>query len=303
MGSREVIALAVSAGLCGAESLAFPILGSFAKPAPLSVAPAYGGVILVRSNVSEAAWDLLGPWNALGSPTNSILSSVSPAADQINLIGSGFTLIGLGFKVGKARKEFNVPLPQMRETGQLHRPSAPWDGHSPTRPHSALAERAPPRTFPGRDVDLPHCRFSRRYASGDNENAVNFNCVQRGHQQALETYPMFLALSIIGGIKHPICTALAGLLWIQGRKKARRTCSILIRNCPAGESHSSEIWVPPSPFLSGPRATRRTGRTDATAQCGPASSGAPWRCPRHPRQLRPLNAGMDAGKVELLCPP
>lgn len=61
---------------------------------------------------------------------------------------------------------------------------------------------------------------ARRYAAGDSENAVKFNCVQRGHQQALETYPMFLVLSIIGGIKHPVTTALAGVLWIHARREA-----------------------------------------------------------------------------------
>jgi len=44
-----------------------------------------------------------------------------------------------------------------------------------------------------------------------------FNCVQRGHQNALETLPHFLALSLIGGLKHPIITSIGGAVWCVGR--------------------------------------------------------------------------------------
>lgn len=47
--------------------------------------------------------------------------------------------------------------------------------------------------------------------------AAAANCVQRGHQHALETYPQFVALSLIGGLRHPITTALAGIVWTIAR--------------------------------------------------------------------------------------
>ena len=56
-----------------------------------------------------------------------------------------------------------------------------------------------------------------RYAEGKSKASREFNCVQRGHQQALETLPSFLLLSLVGGLRHPILTALAGVAWIVGR--------------------------------------------------------------------------------------
>ena len=46
-----------------------------------------------------------------------------------------------------------------------------------------------------------------------------FNCIQRAHQQALETYAPFLVLSLIGGIRHPLTTAAAGAIWCYARIK------------------------------------------------------------------------------------
>ena len=43
--------------------------------------------------------------------------------------------------------------------------------------------------------------------------------VTSGHQHALESYPQFLALSLIGGIKFPISCAVGGLLWNYARLK------------------------------------------------------------------------------------
>lgn len=57
------------------------------------------------------------------------------------------------------------------------------------------------------------------YVDGNTENARLFNCVQRGHQQALETLPQFLLLSIIGGIRFPLFVGLCGILWIIARVK------------------------------------------------------------------------------------
>ncbi len=49
------------------------------------------------------------------------------------------------------------------------------------------------------------------------QNADEFNNVQRGHQNALETYTAYLAMSVIGGLKHPIPVAIGGVFWIVGR--------------------------------------------------------------------------------------
>eukprot|EP00756_Hemistasia_phaeocysticola_P009953 Hpha_TRINITY_DN14973_c1_g11::TRINITY_DN14973_c1_g11_i1::g.144683::m.144683/K00799/GST, gst; glutathione S-transferase len=87
-----------------------------------------------------------------------------------NVIVTTFTLMKLGFKVGKARAEYKVDLPKM-------------------------------------------------YAEGNDDNARKFNCVQRGHQQALETYTSFLALGLIAGIRHPLTALLNGLFWAYARVK------------------------------------------------------------------------------------
>eukprot|EP01065_Artemidia_motanka_P047481 TRINITY_DN7455_c0_g1_i1.p1 TRINITY_DN7455_c0_g1~~TRINITY_DN7455_c0_g1_i1.p1 ORF type:complete len:180 (+),score=69.77 TRINITY_DN7455_c0_g1_i1:83-622(+) len=63
-------------------------------------------------------------------------------------------------------------------------------------------------------IDLP-----KMQAEGDSDLARKFNCVQRGHQQALETYTSFLALALFGGIRHPLTSTLSGLLWCISRLK------------------------------------------------------------------------------------
>ena len=57
------------------------------------------------------------------------------------------------------------------------------------------------------------------YANENTEDAKKFNSVQRGHQQALETYPFFLAGSAIAGTRFPVTTSLAGLLYCAARIK------------------------------------------------------------------------------------
>merc|ERR1712157_239755 len=102
----------------------------------------------------------------------------------INLIGSFFVMFRLGMSVGMARSRF---IEKAKKNG---------------------------------DKDA-EARFSypKIYAEGFSKEANDFNCVQRGHQQALETYPTFLILSTIGGLAHPITTSMAGLLWGIARLK------------------------------------------------------------------------------------
>jgi len=61
-------------------------------------------------------------------------------------------------------------------------------------------------------VDLP-----AMYATGTDARSVRFNCVQRGHQHALESLPALLAASMVGGVRYPVSVAAFGLLWIKAR--------------------------------------------------------------------------------------
>lgn len=102
----------------------------------------------------------------------------------VNLVASTFTLISLGMRVGQARKKLTE---QAKKDG---------DEHADER------------------FGLP-----KMQAEGFSDLAKKFNCIQRGHQQALETYGSFLALSAVGGVVFPITTIVSGALWIYARKK------------------------------------------------------------------------------------
>jgi glutathione S-transferase len=54
-------------------------------------------------------------------------------------------------------------------------------------------------------------------SSKEGDDAHMFNCAQRVHGNALESLPALLALSIAGGLKHPVACACAGLLWCVAR--------------------------------------------------------------------------------------
>jgi glutathione S-transferase len=62
------------------------------------------------------------------------------------------------------------------------------------------------------NVKLPNM-----YDSSGSADGQRFNCYQRAHQNALETYSQFLFLLFIGGLKHPQIAAGAGVVWILGR--------------------------------------------------------------------------------------
>ena len=101
----------------------------------------------------------------------------------INCIGSALTLITLGGKVGAARRK-------------------------------AIEEAK-------KDGDDPNAEdrysYPKMYAEGFSKSAKLFNCIQRGHQHALETYTPFVIMSLIGAIRYPVSSALGGLLWIVAR--------------------------------------------------------------------------------------
>mmetsp|Transcript_541 Transcript_541/g.1000 ORF Transcript_541/g.1000 Transcript_541/m.1000 type:complete len:187 (-) Transcript_541:36-596(-) len=102
----------------------------------------------------------------------------------VNVVVTTFVLIGLGFKVGGARSRL---IEKAKKSGDEH----------------------------------AEARFSypKIYAEGFSAEANEFNCVQRGHQHALESYPSFVALSLVGGLGQPIFTMLVGILWVIARQK------------------------------------------------------------------------------------
>ena len=106
----------------------------------------------------------------LGKNPSLAIPATYGAVILVNIVGSSFTLLILGMKVGKARSEV---------------PNAP--------------------------------SYPQMYAAGDSEDAVKFNSIQRGHQQALETWPSFLACSLIGGVSFPLTTTTLGLTWCYAR--------------------------------------------------------------------------------------
>ncbi|KAL1348598.1 uncharacterized protein LOC107458039 [Arachis duranensis] len=56
------------------------------------------------------------------------------------------------------------------------------------------------------------------YASeSQNKDAKLFNCIQRGHQNSLETMAIFFMLMILGGLKHPSICGVLGVLYIIAR--------------------------------------------------------------------------------------
>lgn len=53
--------------------------------------------------------------------------------------------------------------------------------------------------------------------SGKESDAKHFNCVQRSHQNALETAPVFVPLLFIAGMLHGTAAAAAGALYVVSR--------------------------------------------------------------------------------------
>jgi len=59
--------------------------------------------------------------------------------------------------------------------------------------------------------------YPTMYADATNANANIFNCIQRGHQNSLEGFPVFLGSLLVAGVKYPVAASCFGLVWIAGR--------------------------------------------------------------------------------------
>lgn len=100
----------------------------------------------------------------------------------VNVVATCFTLMVLGRNVFAARKQYTE--------------KAKKDGDADAEARFA---------------------YPKLYAEGFSDAAKKFNCVQRGHQQALETYTQFVVLSLIAGVRYPTSATIGGLLWIVAR--------------------------------------------------------------------------------------
>ena len=100
----------------------------------------------------------------------------------VNVVFSSIVLLLLGFKVADARKIFKEKAKKDGDENSEARYSYP-----------------------------------KLYAEGFDNHSTAFNCVQRGHQQALETYSSFVLLGLVGGIDFPVIVSFAGLFWCYSR--------------------------------------------------------------------------------------
>ena len=90
----------------------------------------------------------------------------------------------------------------------------------------SFADRIKEKAKKAGDPDAEE-RFSlpKLYAEGFSIEAKEFNCHQRAHQQAIETYANFVVCSLIGGVRQPLLTSLAGILYIVARVKWAQGCT------------------------------------------------------------------------------
>lgn len=60
-------------------------------------------------------------------------------------------------------------------------------------------------------------KYPTLYAEESHKNAKEYNCVQRAHQNSLENLPTFYALLLTAGIRYPLASAVAALVYNVGR--------------------------------------------------------------------------------------
>ncbi|XP_067951014.1 glutathione S-transferase 3, mitochondrial-like [Watersipora subatra] len=67
------------------------------------------------------------------------------------------------------------------------------------------------------NVGAARKKYDVKYPAVYSDKDQKFNCIQRVHQNTLEGYTQFLALMFLGALKHPILSAIGGLIIISGR--------------------------------------------------------------------------------------
>lgn len=117
-----------------------------------------------------------------GSPQLPIIPRAYGLLFFVNIVMTSFILLYLGFQVSAARAKY--------------REKAVKDGEP--------------------DAE-DRFNYPKLYAEGFTINAKLFNCVQRGHQQALETYSSFVALSLVSGLFFPFVSTFSGIIWCVAR--------------------------------------------------------------------------------------
>eukprot|EP01113_Clastostelium_recurvatum_P020962 TRINITY_DN2482_c0_g1_i1.p2 TRINITY_DN2482_c0_g1~~TRINITY_DN2482_c0_g1_i1.p2 ORF type:complete len:150 (-),score=38.59 TRINITY_DN2482_c0_g1_i1:53-502(-) len=65
-------------------------------------------------------------------------------------------------------------------------------------------------------VELPSLYADAAEARKDKDKHL-FNCVQRGHQNTIESYAQFVGFLAIGGLKHPPLASAGGVVYLAGR--------------------------------------------------------------------------------------
>eukprot|EP00292_Cryptomonas_paramecium_P024355 CAMPEP_0113719030 /NCGR_PEP_ID=MMETSP0038_2-20120614/35556_1 /TAXON_ID=2898 /ORGANISM="Cryptomonas paramecium" /LENGTH=143 /DNA_ID=CAMNT_0000647293 /DNA_START=19 /DNA_END=450 /DNA_ORIENTATION=- /assembly_acc=CAM_ASM_000170 len=60
-------------------------------------------------------------------------------------------------------------------------------------------------------------QYPNLYAPPSNPNADAFNCIQRAHQNTLESYSVVMLQMFACGLVYPVTSAVCGGLWVLGR--------------------------------------------------------------------------------------
>ena len=140
----------------------------------------YAEKILLAPVLGKYLPALVAPSAMLGG----LVTQLYGAVLCVNVVASSFMMMYLSFIPGGARKKF------------MEKAKAAGDKDAEAR------------------YSLP-----KLYAEGFTEEAKQFNCHQRAHQQALETYTNFVVCSLIGGVRQPLITTIAGIVYIIARVK------------------------------------------------------------------------------------
>jgi len=69
----------------------------------------------------------------------------------------------------------------------------------------------------GSKVMAARKKYDVPYPAMYDNSKPEFNCVQRGHQNAVENYPTALLMLLLGGVKHPVVATVGGIVYFAGR--------------------------------------------------------------------------------------